>query len=224
MASARDEALTALRQRTTELLRDPAGGDRVLAHTERVYGLARRLARQEEADRFVVGAAALLHEWPGDAPPAATALRAAWPAIPDPAIAAVSDTLAALAAPLDAPAGALEARVARDAHQLDDLGAIGIANLLLTGGAWHEQLYEHTDPFALMRSLEPDQYLIERLYARLAALPRQLHTPTARAIASRRAAIMFFYLEALRDDLAETLPDALLPDEHWLAPQEDLPR
>ena len=78
--------------------------------------------------------------------------------------------------------------------------------------------------YALMRSLEPDQYLIERLYARLAALPRPLHTPTACAIASRRAAIMLFYLEALRDELAETLPDALLPDEHWLAPQEDLPR
>jgi uncharacterized protein len=224
MASARDEALAALRQRTTELLRNSAGGDRVLAHTERVYGLARRLARQEEADRFAVGAAALLHEWPGDAPPAEAALRAAWPAIPDPAFAAVGDTLAALAAPAAAPDSTLEARVACDAHHLDELGAIGIANLLLAGGARHEPLYEHTDPFALMRSLAPDQYLIERLYALLAALPRQLHTPTARAIASRRSAIMLFYLEALRDELAETLPDALLPEEHWLVPQEDSPR
>ena len=222
MASVRDEALAALRQRTTELLRDPAGGDHVLAHTERVYGLARRLARQEEADRFVAGAAALLHEWPGDAPPAEVTLRAAWPAIPAPAIAAVRDTLAALIAPTAAPDSTLEARVARDAHQLDDLGAIGIANLLLAGGARHEQLYEHTDPFALMRSLAPNQYLIERLYAQLAVLPRQLHTPTARAIANRRSAIMLFYLEALRDELAETLPDALLPEEHWLVPQEDM--
>ena len=224
MASERDEALAALRQRTTELLSDPDGGDHVLAHTERVYGLVRWLARQEEADRFVVGAAALLHAWPSAAPPAAAALRAAWPAIPDPVVAAVRDTLAALAAPLAVPPGALEARVLLDAHQLDELGAIGIANLLLADGARHERLYDRTDPFALMRQLEPDQRLIERLYVRLATLPRQLHTPTAHRIANRRTAIMLFFLESLRDELAETLPDALLPEEHWLVPQEDLPR
>ncbi len=47
-----------------------------------------------------------------------------------------------------------------------------------------------------------------------------MHTPTARAIANRRAAIMIFYLEALRGEFAETLPDVLLPQGDWLVPEE----
>lgn len=168
-----------------------------------------------------MGAAALLHEWSLDPGTAEEEVRRAWPGVPAGTVAAIGAALGALdGGPGGEAAADLAARVLLDAHRLDELGAVGLAGLLLDGGARGAPLYDRADPFALMRELRPDETLVERLYARLATLPRLLHTPTARAIANRRAAIVLFYLEALRDELAEALPDAVLPDAHWLIPEE----
>ena len=221
MASERDTTLALLRASAETALRAAPGGERRWAHSERVYGLARRLARQEEADRFVVGAAALLHDWPGDAhndAPARIAAELATLGLSGPVAGAILDTIAALDL-ADADSASREAQVLRDADRLDDLGALGIATLL-AGNETDLPLYERDDPFALLRPLMPDAALIERLYARLAALPRQMHTQAARQIAIRRTGIMLFYLESLRDELAETIPDALLPEPDWLVPKE----
>lgn len=224
MPSARDEGLAALRRRAEGILTGRDDGGRAWGHTERVYGLGRRLARQEEADRFIVGAAALLHEWAAGPGATEEEARRAWPTVPDGAVTAIREALGALDdRPEVAPALSLEARVLLDAHRLDELGAAGIAGLLLDGGARGATLYDRADPFAVLRELRPDEALVECLYARLATLPGRLHTPTARVIANRRVAIMLFYLEALRDELAEALADVLLPDEHWLIPEEGAP-
>lgn len=222
MASERDTILALLRAQAEAELRAAPGGARRWAHSERVYGLARRLARQESADRFVVGAAALLHDLPGDDPGDPTARAAAELAafdLPDAVASAILDAVAALARD-DADTASPEARVLRDADRLEHLGALGIANLLLAGDTLGAPLYERDDPFALLRPLAPEQALVERLYAHLADLPRQMHTAAARQIAIRRTGIMLFYLESLRDELAETIPDALLPEPDWLVPKE----
>ncbi len=164
MPSPRDEVLEALRARAEEVLGGVADPERGWPHAERVYGLARRLAREEEADRFVVGAAALLHDL-GDAgdTPRAELLRHPLPAA---TVGAVLDAIAALANP-DAAPGTLEARVLQDAHRLDALGAFGIARILTAGGPTaatagdRRVLHEPVDPFALLRDLEPDQFLTE---------------------------------------------------------------
>jgi uncharacterized protein len=235
-ASPRDEVLAALRRRAEEVLGEGDESDRGWRHTERVYGLARKLAREEEADRFVVGAAALLHDWGRlDAGPegdhaARAAKRAAAEltahALPETTIAAIVATVAAGAADGDGDGATppdLEARVLADARRLDLLGAFGIARALAAGAAGERPLHERTDPFALMRELEPGRYAIDDLFARLLDLPGRLHTPTARAIASRRVALVAFFLEGLRAELAETLPDSLLPEGDWLIPEEGAP-
>jgi ADP-ribose pyrophosphatase len=184
--------------------------------TERIYGLARRLARQEEADRFVVGAAALLHLLP--MPDVIRALDVA--AVPEEPRRAIGAALVALAEP-GLRGDPLDHRVLRDAARLDRLGATGIAELLLATGVAGGEVYERLDPFAVLRDLAPDEWALDRLYARLLELPRRMETPTARTLAARRTGIMLFYLEALRDEFAEALPDAVLPETHWLVPGEE---
>src|SRR3954447_5184116 len=90
MPSARDETLAILRDRAEALLRDLPDGERAWARAERVYGLGRRLARQEEADRFVVGAAALLHELPAPEVAAELALAGVQPLTSDAILEAVA--------------------------------------------------------------------------------------------------------------------------------------
>jgi uncharacterized protein len=163
----------------------------------------------------------LLHDWPGDESsdgPARIAAELATLGLSGPDTSAIIDAIAMLDLAA-ADEARREAQILRDADRLDDLGALGIATLL-TGDESDTPLYERDDPFALLRPLAPDAALIERLYAHLAALPRQMHTQAARQIALRRTGIMLFYLESLRDELAETIPDALLPEPDWLVPKE----
>lgn len=234
MASRRDEVLAALRRHAEEVLRAIPDPDYGWRHTERVYGLARKLAREEEADRFVVGAAALLHTrgrldvGPGQDYAARSAELAASELaasdLPGATVAAIVETVAAQGDTGDGPAPpSLEARVLQDARALDGLGAFGIARAFMTGAAGRRLLHDPVDPFALMRELEPERYLIDGLFARLLTLPGRMRTPTARAIASRRVALMLFLLEELRNELAETLPDSLLPKGDWLIPEEGAP-
>ena len=215
MPSGRDMALATLRAEADARTRATVGA-LAWARAERIYGLARRLARQEEADRFVVGAAALLHLLP--MPEVLRALDVA--AVDEDTRRAIGAALVAL--PESALRGdPLDHRVVRDAARLDRLGATGIAELLLATGAAGEAVYERRDPFAALRDLAPDDWPLDRLYARLLELPRRMETPTARGLAARRVGIMLFYLEALRDEFAEALPDAVLPEAHWLVPGEE---
>ncbi len=218
MPSERDELLGRLRAWAETLLCAAPGGARRWAHSERVYGLVRRLARAEGADRFVVGVAALFHELTPRDGLAVVATELAAHGVADTTIAAV---LAAVASIEREEPGTVsrEAQLLWEAHRLDTLGALGIADLLLDAMP-DTALYERTDPFALLRTLDTEQALIDRLYARLLMLPRQMRSKTARQIAIRRTGIMLFYLESLRNELAETIPDALLPEADWLVPKD----
>jgi uncharacterized protein len=225
MSSKRDTMLAALRARAEAVLLPAPGGARRWAHSERVHGLGRHLARQTGAERFIVGAAALLHAWPdegGQSPRSRIEAELAALAVPQAIAASILAAIAALDG--DAPAGANdEATTLWEADRLDALGAIGIAELLLDGGASGAPLHERDDPFALLRPLDPDRSLLDRLYVHLSTIPHRMHSSAARQIAIRRSGIMLFYLESLRDELAETIPDALLPEQDWLVPKEGTP-
>lgn len=214
MPSPRDQWLTSLREQAEAALRAGPGGAVAWARAERTFGLARQLARQEEADRFLVGAAALLLHLPDEA---AEALVTALELPPD----LLSALLEAIGGMDKRPAEAsLEARVVRDAIALDRLGATGITGAILAGTKREEGWYDPLDPFALMRETDPGRYSLDLIYARLAELPGAMATPTAREWALRRAGIMLFFLESLRDEFAEGAPDALLPEGDWLVPRE----
>jgi uncharacterized protein len=216
MPSARDERLAALRTQTEELLRAGERGASAWGRAERVYGVARHLARQEEADRFVVGVAALLYQLPE----IVREELLTWLALPPEATLAVREALLGVLGGVTR-GGSLESRDLWHAPRLDQLGATGIAEALLAAPADDGEWHERVDPFALMRELAPDRYAVDRLYARVATLPQEMQTPTARALAMRRAGIMLFFLEALREEFAEGLPDALLPEGDWLVPREE---
>lgn len=215
MPTPRDQWLTTLRTQAEAALLAGPGGALAWARAERTFGLARQLARQEEADRFVVGAAALLVHLPDDE---ATAILAALDLPPDLLVAASEATGVGEG---ERFAGAsLEARVLRDAIALDRLGATGIVGAILAGTKLEAGWYDPLDPFAIMRAADPDHYPLDLIYARLVELPQTMATPTARAMASRRAGIMLFFLESLRDEFAAGIPDALLPEGDWLVPRE----
>ncbi|HEY8598514.1 MAG TPA: hypothetical protein VIL85_08795, partial [Thermomicrobiales bacterium] len=116
MPSARDERLAALRGRAEGLLRARGGGAGAWARAERIYGLARLVARQEEADRFVVGVAALLFQLPEGA----RERELAWLDLPDEAALAVREALVGVLGGVTRGAS-LEARVLWDAARLDQL-------------------------------------------------------------------------------------------------------
>lgn len=193
----------------------PAGARR-WAHCERVYGLGRWLARQADADRFIVGAAALCHDWPlTEGVPTLLADLG----VPEGDMAAIGEAIAALARETPDPFNQ-EATILWEADRLDALGAIGIATLLQETQAAQDAPYDRDDPFAVLREVAPDGPTIDQIFDRLATIPQVLRTPAARQIAIRRSGIMLFFLESLRDELAETIPDALLPEREWLVPSE----
>ena len=214
MPSPRDQWLTTLREQTEAALLAGPGGAIGWARAERTFGLARQLARQEEADRFLVGAAALLVHLPDET---AEALVTTLDLPPDLLLALLEAIGGAEPLPTEA---SLEARVVRDAIALDRLGATGITGALLAGTNVADGWYDPLDPFALMREADPGRYPLDLIYARLADLPGAMATPTAREWALRRAGIMLFFLESLRDEFAQGAPDALLPEGDWLVPRE----
>ncbi len=217
MPTPRDRWLTALRERTEAALLAGPGGVIAWSRAERTFGLARHLARQEEADRFVVGAAALLIHLPDET---ATAILVALD-LPPELLGAVSEAIG-VGEGDDRAGASLEARVLRDVIALDRLGATGIVGAILAATKPEEGWYDPLDPFAIMREADPGRYPLDLIYARLAELPQAMATPTARTMALRRAGIILFFLESLRDEFADGASDALLPEGDWLVPREGI--
>ncbi len=209
MPSVRDQWLTLLRDTAAELAA-------TWAQTERIFGLARHLARQEEADRFLVGAAVLLRAL--DAATQGSLLVT--PDLPAPTVTALRALVTEVAQPLGLGAS-LEWRVIHDARTLDQLGAGGIMAALNAAPHEGRGWYDRRDPFALLRDLAPTVYPLDLLYERLTTLPQAMQTPTGRTLALQRSAIVLFFFEALRAEFTLSLPDAFLPSADWLVPEED---
>ncbi len=90
-----------------------------------------------------------------------------------------------------------EGRVLRDADLLEELGAIGVARVLLTG-ATHATpaLYEPNDPRAHDRPLDDGAYLLDRFPRRLFGIVTQMETPFGRVEAEWRTTILRAYYNA----------------------------
>lgn len=99
---------------------------------------------------------------------------------------------------------------------MDALDTIGIAEILLDEGAASEILHDRDDPFALLSGVAADGAMLDWPYLRLTALPHRMHSATNGNLPRRRSGIVHSCLETLRDELAETISDALLPEKHWL--------
>ena len=112
-------------------------------HIWRVWQMARRLAKAEQANLFVIGLAALLHDiadWKfhpeSEGPRLAREMMEA-ETVPQEVIAHVCSIIATLSfkgSGVPTPMATTEGKVVQDADRLDAIGAIGIARVFIYGG------------------------------------------------------------------------------------------
>jgi uncharacterized protein len=190
-------------------------------HVKRVYRLALVIAEQEGADKFIVGAAALMHDLGRAAPPDPTAADHRITHHADLSVVLATELLDRYLVPVEiqqailhaivahsfskniAPQ-TLEARVVRDADRLDGLGAIGIMRWAMTGIIRRNpqtKAYHPADPFAEQHTPDDQLYILDHFYSKLLKFSDTMTTETGRAIAEQRTAFMRHYLEELRKEL-----------------------
>jgi uncharacterized protein len=216
---------TRLRQIVAQRMEQDPAHD--LAHLDRVWTNAHRIARNEtgdksDADLRVLMAAAYLHDLvnlPKDAPNRAEASTlSAEQAEPilrglgftDAEIAATQHAIAAHSYSAGIPAQSTEAHILRDADRLDALGAIGIARTFIVAGSMGRAVYDPADPFAATRDLDDQSWSIDHWHLKLLQLPGEMVTAKGREIAEKRARLMLAYLEQLGKEIDTDLP------QHWV--------
>jgi uncharacterized protein len=190
-------------------------------HINRVYQLALHIAKQEHADRFIVGMAALLHDL-GRAVPAHEASNAnphrhhadlsvmltdellKRYRVPNTQCEAIQHAIITHSFSKGIEPRTLEARIVRDADRLDGLGAIGILRWAITGAVRRSsstRSYHPTDPFGNEHKLDDTLYLLDHFYTKLLKLADTMTTQTGRELAQRRTDFMRQYLDEFRQEL-----------------------
>jgi uncharacterized protein len=191
----------------------------------RVLQLAERIARAEGADLTVVATAALLHDIArveGDrsgrdhAALAAARVPALLAGQPEPLVAAIAHAVAAHRFRGTVAPATLEARVLFDADKLDAIGAIGIARAFAYGGLHGQRLWADlplpgVDPEppgagalgaeALGAEAPGEHTPVHEFVVKLARLGERLYTPTGRALAAERQAVMLAFYVRLRAEV-----------------------
>lgn len=197
----------------TVLAGDGTGHDRW--HVYRVWKMAQRIGRAENADLFVVELAALLHDiadWKlhdGDAlvgPARAKEWLDSQHAVPDVSehVCQIIGSISFKGAGVRQPPLSLEGRVVQDADRLDAIGAIGIARAFTYGGAKGRAVYdpaikpvEHRTAEAYLNS---GGHTINHFYEKLLLLKDRMNTTTGRAIADQRHNFMEDYLRRFYEE------------------------
>jgi uncharacterized protein len=192
---------------------DPAHG---WEHVQRVYHLSLHLAEQENADSFIAGMAALLHDLGRTTHDPlrshaersvvlATELLASFD-LPPETRSAIFHAILAHSYSRGVDPATLEACVLYDADRLDSLGASGVMRWAMTRKLWRWPeggTYHPDDPFALWRAPDEQRYLLDRFFTKLLKLHTAMKTATGRAMAERRTVFLRFYLQELQHELAE---------------------
>jgi len=184
-------------------------------HVDRVYTLALQLAEQEGANRFIVGAAALMHDLGRTVGHHTTVHHAdlsvtmarellANHNVPAHIQEAILHAIASHSFSRGIEPLTLEACVVRDADRLDALGAVGILRWAITGTLRRNaqtRSYHLTDPFAEQHTLDDHTYLLDHFYTKLLKISSTMTTQTGRTLAEQRTAFMYSYLDELKREL-----------------------
>jgi uncharacterized protein len=183
-------------------------------HVQRVYALALFLAEREEADSFIVGVAALMHDLGRTVHDhtkhhAETSVILAREILQAQSVA--PDIQQAILHAIDAHSFShnveprtLEACVVRDADRLDGLGATGIIRWAVTGTVRRTPqtlTYHPDDPFAQYHELDEKRYMLDHFYTKLLKLADTMATATGRTLAHHRTEVMQAFLDELRNEL-----------------------
>lgn len=190
---------------------DPAHG---WEHVRRVYELAETIARQEEANLFIVGVAALLHDVgrlvrQKGKPHAESSVEEALPLlqsyhVEEQEIEAILHAIEAHSFSKGLEPRTLEACVVSDADRLDGLGAIGIMRWAISGTIKRKastRSYHPEDPFCEWHQPDDKLYMLDHFYTKLLKLEGTMRTETGRNLARRRSDYMRTYLQEFKTEL-----------------------
>jgi len=190
-------------------------------HVHRVRNLAKRIARHEDADIFIVELAALLHDigdykfFQGDEEVGKAKVRE-WlssleisPSLIDKIVEITSQISFMHTLPLkgkrkgkkksSAPAVSKELMAVTDADRLDAMGAIGIARAFTYGGFFNRPIYDPA--IKASKFLTKEEYKtteapsINHFYEKLLKLKDMMYTPLGRKMAKRRHRFLNLYLK-----------------------------
>jgi len=190
---------------------DPAHG---WEHILRVYNLSMYIAEREDADRFITGMAALLHDLGrmsheqgqhhadlsiSEARELCQRLK-----IASETQDAILHAIIAHSFSRGVQPRTLEACIVRDADRLDGLGAIGIMRWAITGAVRRTPqtlCYHPDDPFAEQHTPDDSRYMLDHFYRKLLKLGDGMSTATGRELAEQRIAFMRTYLDQFKLEL-----------------------
>jgi uncharacterized protein len=183
-------------------------------HVDRVYRLAQYLATQEEADSFIIGMAALMHDLgrtntQHNGHHADLSVEMARELLQCYQVSsekqeAILHAIIAHSFSRGIEPRTLEARVVRDADRLDGLGAIGVMRWAVTGAVRRTKdtlSYHPDDPFGEQHDLDDHIYMLDHFYIKLLKLGKTMATETGRLEAQRRTNFMHNYLDELKREI-----------------------
>lgn len=184
-------------------------------HVSRVYQLALYIARQEGANSFIVGSAALMHDLGRTASQDDTTHHADLSAtlatellrtyqVPQGTQEEILHAIVAHSFSRDIEPRTLEARVVRDADRLDGLGATGIIRWAITGTIRRNpqtRTYHPTDPFDEQHTPDDRSYMLDHFYSKLLKLSDSMTTKTGSLLSQRRTLFMRTFLNELQSEL-----------------------
>lgn len=181
------------------------------SHVMRVYRLAERIGRKENADMSILLPAVLLHdiakpskksmaERKKSAGISARIASGILRSLNYPKTDEILYCIKAHSFSKGIEPKTKEARILQDCDRLDAMGAIGIARCFAVGEGMKIPFYEGEEPFALKRKLNDDRYSIDHFYAKLLKL--KMYTEEARKIAEERHKFMIKFLEQLKRELS----------------------
>ncbi|MCD6547036.1 MAG: HD domain-containing protein [Nanoarchaeota archaeon] len=178
-------------------------------HTYRVWKLAKKIAKEEKADTFVVELAALLHDLEdykfvnkkqGLAEKFLKSLN-----LDENIISQVSYIIENISFSKNVlrKLKTKEAKVVQDADRLDALGAIGIARCFATGAKLGVPIYNpKIKPKINLKNYKGSQTSINHFYEKLLQLEKLMNTKTGKRIAKQRTKFMKQFLKEFFKELA----------------------
>lgn len=182
-------------------------------HIGRVVAIARKLAKNTQADLECLLAAVYCHDLvnlPKDHPQRKEASTlAAQEAAPlltkagfsEKEITLIQQAVIEHSFSKGLKPSSLEACIVQDADRLDALGAIGILRCAAVNTQMKSSFYDPFDPFAENRELNDKSFMIDHYFVKLFKLPELMNTEEARAEGMKRVEYMKMFLKELGGEI-----------------------
>ena len=179
-------------------------------HIQRVWDLALTIAKEENADQFIVGLGALVHDiadhkfHDGDhkiGPAKARDWLHSVGCTPEETekVVDIVKEISFKGAGVATPMSSLEGQCVQDADRLDAIGAIGIARVFAYGGSTGQPIHEPGQKVVMHESFEDYKSArttsINHFYEKLLLLKNLMNTKTGRTIGESRHQFMLEYLD-----------------------------